>query len=303
MQALVHLASGIGNIVFATPLLIALNELGYTLDLRLSADYEATADLLHGWSVIRHIFTDADRNAARPGQYDAIVPAIPPFYWRCFQHAYRGLRTMVARPPDALFYQDEQAYYLAFARSLGYPAERRPEMRLPIGPSEEWRSYAATVLLAVGSKTGEMAKKRWPWFTQLAALLPDVAVMGTADDLTSGDGSPLVFAEHVRNFAGQLSLRQTAELMASSCLVVANDTGLAHVAAAVGTPAIVLFGPSPDRSLGPLPAHVTVLRSGLPCEPCWWGRKFAQCQGRIDCLRGLEVPRVLSAIHEVLANR
>jgi hypothetical protein len=83
----------------------------------------------------------ADRSAAWPRQYDAIVPAIPPFYWRRFQHAYRGLRTMVARPPDALFYQDEQAYYMGFARSLGYPVERHPEIRLPIGIALRARAF------------------------------------------------------------------------------------------------------------------------------------------------------------------
>jgi len=302
MQALIHLAAGIGNVVFATPLLMAIDELGFTVDLRLSADYDATADLLGGWSILRRIFSNGDGNTISLRQYDAIIPAIPPFYWSRFRRLYQGIPNCVTRPPDHLFYENEQSYYLAFARALGYPAERHPEIRLPIGPSEDSRVSSGTVILAPGSKTGEMSAKRWPGFQQLAAVLPDVAVIGTADDLFAADGSQLVFGAHVRNFAGRLSLRETAELISSAGLVIANDNGLAHVATAVGTPVIILFGPTPDRSLGPLPAHVTVARCGLPCEPCWFGHRFAQCNRRIDCLRGLGVDQVLSEIQRLSAS-
>ena len=185
------------------------------------------------------------------------------------------------------------------ATALGYPRDRHPEPRLPIGPAEAYRDAASTVVLAPGSKTGEMSAKRWPWFPELAARLDDVAIVGTAADLVSPEGTPLDFPAHARNLAGALTLVETAELIASSSLVVANDTGLAWVAAAVGTPAIVLFGPTPDRSLGPLPAHVTVLRSGLDCEPCWFQARFAHCRGRIDCLRSLTVERVLGEIERI----
>jgi ADP-heptose:LPS heptosyltransferase len=133
--------------------------------------------------------------------------------------------------------------------------------------------------------------------------LPDVAIVGTADDLFSPDGSPMVFAPHVRNLAGTLSLLHTAELIASACLVVANDTGLAYVAAAVGTPTIILFGPTPDRTLGPLPAHVTALRCGLSCEPCWFTARYAQCGRRIDCLRSLAIEPVLVEIERWVAQQ
>ena len=301
MQVLVHLAAGIGNIVIATPLLVALNELGYTVDVRLSADYAETADLLQGWSILREVFTDSiDAHRSR---YDAVVPAIPPFYWERFRREYQRVPRCVARPPDALFYQNEQAYYLASARALGFPYGRQPEISLPIGPSQEHATLSARVVLAPGSKTGEMSRKRWPWFSELAALLPDAAMVGTADDCFYADGVKLSLPPHVHNFAGRLPLRQTAELLASASLVVANDTGLAYVAAAVGTPTVILFGPTPDRSLGPLPAHVTVLRSGLACEPCWFGARFAACNCRIDCLRDLKADRVFRAVQQVMEIR
>ena len=178
MQVMVHLASGIGNIVLATPLLIALGELGLTVDLCLSADYPATADLFHGWSILRNVFSNLD--ALRFGSYDAILPAVPPFYWSRFRQAYGEKRACIARPPDSLFYENEQAYYLTFARALGYPADRRPVAVPADRCSPTGRAHRSFWLLA--ARPVEMSAKRWPWFPQLAERLPDVAVVGTADD-------------------------------------------------------------------------------------------------------------------------
>jgi len=284
-QVLVHLASGIGNIVLATPLLIALEEMGFATDVRLDADYPATADLLSGWSAVRQVFTGSARPDMR--RYRHMLPAIPPFYWQRFSRKYRGLPGVAPRPPDDLFYRDEQSYYVAFARALGYTAPDAPLPRLPIAPDDRWGVTANTVALAPGCKTGEMAVKRWPHFADLASRLSDVAVVGTPDDIGTND-----FPAHARSFVGQLTLRQTAELMASAGAVVANDSGLAHIAAAVGTPTLMLFGPTPSRTLGRFPPHVSILSLGMECQPCWYTAPLRACGRRIDCLQRLTAERV-----------
>jgi ADP-heptose:LPS heptosyltransferase len=287
-QVLVHLASGIGNIVLATPLLIALEEMGFSTDVRLDADYPATADLLSGWSAVRQVFTASMRPDMR--QYNHILPAIPPFYWQRFASQYRGTPGVVQRPPDNLFYQDEQSYYVAFARALGYASPQAPLPRLPIAPGSAnagWGVTAGTVALAPGCKTGAMAAKRWPHFAELARSLSDVAVVGTPDDIGIND-----FPKHARSFVGQLTLRQTAELMAAAGAVVANDSGLAHIAAAVGTPTVMLFGPTPSQTLGRFPPHVSVLSLGMKCQPCWYAAPLRACGRRVDCLHLLPVQQV-----------
>src|SRR5262249_43946685 len=160
------------------------------------------------------------------------------------------------------FYQNEQEFYLHFARGLNYPADRHPRPSLPIAPSQRCGVRSGTIVLAPGCKTGVMATKRWPYFAELAGAFEDVVVVGTADDLHKTGGSAIKFPPHVRSLIGELSLRETAEVMASAGVVVGNDSGLSHIAAAVGTPTIMLFGPTPSTSLGPMPANVKVLRSG-----------------------------------------
>ena len=115
----------------------------------------------------------------------------------------------------------------------------------------------------------------------LAAAFEDVAAVVTADDLRRDGGSPITFPPRVRSFVDKLSLRETAEAMAAAEVVVGNDSGLSHIAAAVGTLTIMLFAPTPHESLGSMPPNVKVLRGGLPCEPCWFRNRFRGCAGRM----------------------
>ena len=292
---LVHLAAGIGNIVLATPLLLVLSRQGYTLDVLVDGDYRETADLFRGWSLLRAVYGSTEKE--RPTEaYDIRIPAIPPFYWDRYEREYRGLRNSVARPPNALFERDEQAYYLEFARALGCDVTGSHSYFLPAAPDEAHRITADTVVLAPGCKTGTMAAKRWPHFPRLAELFEDVVVVGTVDDLHNFDGMRMRFPDHVRSLVGRLSLSEVASVMASAGIVVANDSGLGHIAGAVGSPTILLFGPTSDLSLGRFPPNVKILRAGMPCEPCWHAKLFAACSARIDCLERLTVDRVFTEI-------
>ena len=292
-EVLIHLASGVGNIVQATPLVLALAEMGLTIDIRLDADYPATIELLSGWSAIRSIRCGSFPSPLAAYRY--IVPAVPPFYWPRFASLYRHLRPPALRPSNSLFYSDEQAYYLEFAYRLGFPRTQRPFPWLPVAPSPRFGVTANTIALAPGCKTGEMAAKRWPYFGPLAEHLPDVALAGTQDDIAG-----IAFPAHARSFIDQLSLAETAAMMASAGLVVANDSGLAHTAAACGTPTLMLFGPTSECALGRFPAHVSILRNVLPCAPCWQTAPLRECAGKITCLSSLTVEQVLAAIDLLL---
>jgi ADP-heptose:LPS heptosyltransferase len=295
MQVLVHLASGVGNIVLATPLIVALNEMEFEVDVRLDADYPPAIELLQNWCAIRDI-----RNGSAPrdlGRYGHVIPAVPPFYWWKFAPIYRGLKNASERPPDSVFYENEQAFYLQFARALGYSADRHPAYRLPIPPGESLDVSATTLVIAPGCKTGEMTAKRWPHFPELAERFDDVAIVGTRDDLPGRR-----FPAHCRSYVDKLSLRETTELLASAGFVAGNDSGLSHVAAAVGTPTLMIFGPTSERVLGPLPPNVHVIRSGLACEPCWTSARLRACDARVDCLVHLTVDRVEAEVRKLLIS-
>jgi Glycosyltransferase family 9 (heptosyltransferase) len=293
---LLHLGAGVGNIVLATPLLTALRELGFEVDIALAADYPETAELLRPWNAVRTVF--ANREIVPANNYQYVLPAIPPFYWPRFAHGFRKGNNLLPRPSDSLFYQNEQAFYLSFARTLGWDGPA-PAVVLPIAPTQRADVTGCTLVLAPGCKTGEMAKKRWPYFPQLAEEFSDVFVVGTADDLCNGQGARFHFPAHVVNLTGRLSLRETAEVIASAGAFVGNDSGLSHIAAAVGTPTVMIFGPTSERVLGSFPANVHIVRRGLRCEPCWRDERFGACAGRIDCLAQITVERVVCTLADL----
>lgn len=301
-RVLVHLASGVGNIVLATPLLIALSEMDFEIDVLLHADYSETKHLLSGWQILRRIIDGHLAPCPRAETYDHVLPAIPPFYWQRYRRSWHSGKNTMPRPQDALFYQNEQEYYLVFARQLGYPKERRPYFHLPIKPSDRIELRPNAVVLAPGCKTGEMARKRWPYFAELAERFENVVIVGTEDDMYDHQKRKYVFPHSACSFVGKLTLRETAELLAAANVMVGNDAGLTHVAAALGVATIMIFGPTPHRTLGPLPPHVKVLRSALPCEPCWFNARFRACMQHIDCLQQLTVERVEGEVRSILRS-
>lgn len=276
----------------ATPLLAVLVRSGFVVDLLLDADYPGVGALFGHWAAVRNIF-DGESSAPTLSAYAHIAAAIPPFYWCRFARRYASVA--IARPPDALFYENERAYYLEFARFLGCDVSNAPYYLMP-GLYAPWTK---TVVFAPGSKPCEMAAKRWPFFSELAAAFGEVAVVGTKGDLLRFDGTLMDMPRHVHSLVGRLTLSETASLLAGAAAVVANDCGLGHLAGALGAPTVLLFGPTPHRTLGTLPPNVTVLRAGLPCEPCWFGARFRACARGVDCLHQLTIETVVRAVNAV----
>lgn len=108
----------------------------------------------------------------------------------------------------------------------------------------------------------------------------------------------------VVNAAGALDLPATAALMARLDLLVTADTGPMHLAAAVGTPIVALFGPSDPRRYGPLAARQRVVRVQLSCSPCGQVRLPPErCRGHVpDCMDGITVEAVVRAARELLSE-
>jgi heptosyltransferase-3 len=149
--------------------------------------------------------------------------------------------------------------------------------------------------------------KCWP-AANVAQLADALAARGLAIVLTAAPDpkedaliGEVLAATHapVVNFAGQLSLKELAALSARAKLFVGVDSAPMHIAAAMDTPTVAVFGPSGDIEWGPWrTAHRIVASDVYPCRPC--GQDGCGGGKVSECLTTLPVERVLAACIELL---
>lgn len=106
----------------------------------------------------------------------------------------------------------------------------------------------------------------------------------------------------LRNLTGQTSLRELCALLKLCRVLLTNDSGPMHVAAALGTPVVVPFGSTSPELTGPgLPGDTghRLLKSGAPCSPCF----RRECPIDFRCMTGISVERVVEAVLQTALNR
>lgn len=108
-------------------------------------------------------------------------------------------------------------------------------------------------------------------------------------------------SKHVVNCAGLLTLGEMLALLARCRFLLTSDSGPMHLAAAVGTPVVALFGPESPQFYGPSGPAVVIYRA-LKCSPCLniYNAKMFTCPYNAQCMREISVEDVLQAISHLL---
>ena len=205
---------------------------------------------------------------------------------------------------------------LALVRAVfGATAEDPPASGLRIPAAEQTRAAALLQHLGPGPKagihvSGGRAVKQWPEtrFRDVAEWLirdrgAGVVLTGTPEDRAQVEIVRAALPpDRVADLSTGVGLLTVAAAIEQLDVFVTGDTGPMHLAHAVGTPVVAVFGPSDPRRYGPRGAHDAIVRIDLPCSPCNRIRlPPARCTGHVpDCLAGIATPPVLAAIDEVL---
>ena len=156
------------------------------------------------------------------------------------------------------------------------------------------------VALCPGAEYGPA--KRWPpsYFAELARALTAqgdaVWLIGSSKDNEIAEDIVRLSGGACVNLCGKTTLDQAVELLSSVRLAITNDSGLMHVAAALGTPLIAIYGSSTPAFTPPMSPHATIARLEIECSPCF----ERTCPlGHFNCMMQLKPERVLDRVPPV----
>jgi lipopolysaccharide heptosyltransferase II len=219
----------------------------------------------------------------------------------------RGLYDVIVPRPS--FYTHAVDWYLGVLQTLGVPADwnftwlpARPEIAQIV--HEKWRPDAGRwIALQPGAR---WVNKRWPteYFAEtartLARRLPDLrfAILGGAADQMAGEAIAAAVPGRCLDLTGRTTLPEMIEWIRLCELMVTNDTGPMHVAAALRKPVVALFGPTEPRRTGPYGQVDRVLQFDLPCVPCM--KDSCAYSKPMECLRALTPDRVVDCVAGLL---
>ena len=160
-----------------------------------------------------------------------------------------------------------------------------------------------TVLLGVGSTNSNAKRWRADRFAILADKLQketgaNVILVGSQGDHQAAVDVVKKARTEPLNMVGATTVAEAAAMISVADLLISNDMGLAHIAPAVGTRSITLFGPTNVVTTSPFSPIATVLRHDVPCAPCM----LRECPIDHRCMTGISADTVFDTAIAVLSE-
>lgn len=258
------------------------------------------------WRIGRELAGRYDRAIVMQGNFKAAL--VPWFAGIRRRTGYRGemryglINDMKTLPPEMKRKTAE-----AFFRLAGGGAFRTPHLLVD-------EANQTLLLAAHGLAKGGFAAfmpgaefgpaKRWPdeKYAGLARnLIADgipVVLLGSANDRPV-TGAIAAAAPGAIDLAGETKLVDAVDILAAARVAVTNDSGLMHIAAAVGVPVVAVYGSTSPENTPPLSEDRELVWLGLECSPC---HKRECPLGHLNCLRTMDVGLVEAAVRRAVAS-
>lgn len=285
---------GIGNAVEATPLVLAVRAFWPGSEITL---FNAAGDLFDRWCVPDKICNSVEDIEGQNFDHTFLTYAChwgrPDFLKNCNPGTINRPRQYF----DEVCLKPEKQYNLDMLRRFGFKGHTPPLYVSLKKPNELPQQNKMRICLLPGGKPESRWQcKRWPHFTKLSEMLiqkyPNcqICIIGTKTDTIDNE---LKAMDGIIDMRDNLTLAQTAWFLKTAQLVVGNDCGPMHIADAVGSKGIAIFGPTCQLKNGPcnkiIPASLN-----LPCSPCQYEGTIT-CQSP-DCMRKLTADQILGKI-------
>ena len=338
-KILIVFLSGIGNFILFSPTLRAIRSKFPEAEIILLAKQKVITDIIRDKSIVDHVIhypksASGIRNfttqvplarALRGKKYDLVITTFEAQGWKLSTFVRMiggkfsiGYRTggWYDRCYNKLLTYDtgmhEVDRHLKIADFLGADVK---DKTLEISVKEEDRKFAESIIpedehLIIGIHPGSsenLWRKRWmpERFAELADRLSErygakILVLGGKDEINLAEKiSALMKVAKPLLMAGKTTIGQAPALIEQCTLFISNDSGLMHMAAAVKTPVVAIFGPTDPAKNAPFGDGHSVVRKDISCNPCTHYDKDV-CNSP-DCLSVISVDDVMEAIESKLA--
>lgn len=290
--------------VHARPWVAPLYEAVAEVDaIRTSQGFQADRRLLRGQFDAAVLLPNSFASAA--AAYAAGIPE----RWGYATDGRGPLLTRKARVPAQVRGRSQVYYYRAMLAGIGLTVSASPDVRL--GAPEAWTERAAELLGApgpwIGLNPGAFfgSAKRWVPARYAAAgerlareTGAKIAIVGGALERPLGDAIASAMKVPARVLCGETTLGELLGVLSRLRLLLTNDSGPMHVAAALGVPVVAVFGPTDWRETGPVGSRQRLVREPVHCSPCL----LRECPIDHRCMRRVGVERVVGEARALLAE-
>lgn len=208
------------------------------------------------------------------------------------------LHQIIPEPPPGGPPEHHAKRYMRISKRIGSPRDDAPFWQVGTRAQPE-PGGRLKVGLCAGAEYGPA--KRWP-LDRFAAVADAVSekrgdvewhLFGAPGESAMGEELKSQITGSCVNLVGKTSLTELIGHLKQCHLLLTNDTGTMHLAAALGVPTVSIFGSTEPSLTGPLGDHHSVLRHHVPCSPCF----KRECPfGHYDCMTGLPVEKVVDAV-------
>jgi len=200
-------------------------------------------------------------------------------------------------------------YYLHLLSSAGITAAKKPlklfisenefvQVQEKLAPGNNWTA------INPGASYG--SAKRWipERFAAVAQLLNEkyqqnIVLIGGPGERDIGRDIEKMMDRQPLNLIGKTTVREMMAILASCTLLITNDSGPMHVAAALHTPLVAIFGPTDYTTTSPMTTKAKLIRKETPCAPCL----LRQCPKEHQCMQAVTAEEVFQAAAELLDSK
>ena len=284
--ALLIVGEGYGNIVWTTPVSVALHKLGYGVDVLVDSHWKDAWMVYHKSKYIREVYSDSI--GIEPKSYEIILRT----RWGKTQYS----NEIKFKHLDYSKHHEAEANFTVM-ESLGYNGII-PECYFADVRWNNMPKMIKTIAIADPKVNQQIwDRRKYPFIDELITALiycgHNVITVGSEADFQEWRNKGYVYEGICES-----DIYEAAKKMAQCDLFIGQDCGLTQIAAAIRMPTIALFGPTRLSKNRPLGQRVKVIQSEEKCAPCQLLPTFGECKD-FKCMRSITVEQIVKVVQEM----